>query len=244
MNKNCDICGANMSSIFTQKVLEKYNVTYFYCKECHFIQTMNPYWLDEAYTNSINDSDTGYLGRNILMSRITLILIYFLFPLNSKYLDYAGGYGIFTRLMNDYGITFLWSDSYTKNLFAQGLEYTNQKIEMVTCFEAFEHFTNPVEECKKILSLSNSILLSTTLIPADEIPDPHTWGYYGFHHGQHIAFYSKKALERLAKKYNLHLYTNNSNIHLITHKKINSFFFRCLILSTKLQIDILIKKLL
>ena len=52
----------------------KYQIDYFFCKNCGFLQTEKPYWLEEAYKDSINDSDTGYLQRNVLFSKKTLKL--------------------------------------------------------------------------------------------------------------------------------------------------------------------------
>jgi hypothetical protein len=45
--------------------------------------------------------------------------------------------------MRDIGFDYFWQDKYTENLFAQGFENTkikNGQIELLTCFEAFEHF--------------------------------------------------------------------------------------------------------
>jgi len=44
---NCKICSSNSSHIFSHDVLKKYNVKYFKCENCGFIQTENPYWLEE-----------------------------------------------------------------------------------------------------------------------------------------------------------------------------------------------------
>ena len=242
--KICNICNQKLEKIFTKKILKKYDVNYFHCKNCHLIQTEKPYWLEESYKDTITDTDTGYVGRNILMSRVSLIIIYFLFKKSSNFLDYAGGYGLFTRLMNDYGIKFFWTDKYTKNIFAKGLEYNDEKIELSTCFECFEHFYDVVGECKKILEISDTIIFSTKLISKTSIPDPDTWGYYGFDHGQHITLYSERSLRNLASTLKLNFYTDEKNIHMITNKTINSNLFKILAFLPKLQIDLILKKLI
>ncbi|MDD3083569.1 MAG: class I SAM-dependent methyltransferase, partial [Candidatus ainarchaeum sp.] len=119
------------------------------------------------------------------------------FKEKNSFLDYAGGYGIFTRLMKNKGFNFYWDDKYTENTFSKGFEYKKQKIDLTTCFECFEHFEEPIKEIEKILKISNNIIFSTRLIPK-EIPEKN-WVYYGFNHGQHIAFYSKKTLFFIAK---------------------------------------------
>ena len=72
---NCNICQTPMNPIFTGKILQKYNVQYFQCPKCGFISTEKPYWLDEAYSDAIADSDTGYVYRNLdFAKRISRIL--------------------------------------------------------------------------------------------------------------------------------------------------------------------------
>lgn len=214
----CKICGSESSKLFNKKILNKYRIDYFKCPNCDFIQTEDPYWLDEAYKEPINTSDTGLLNRNIYLSKISAILIFLNFNSSGVYLDFAGGYGVFTRLMRDYGFDFFWHDPFTVNLFAKGFEWENKsskKVELSTTFESFEHFKNPIEEIEKTLKISDNILFSTQLIPIDI----DNWWYLATHHGQHIAFYSKRTLSVIANKYNLFLYTNNKNIHLFTKKK-------------------------
>ena len=104
---------------------------------------------------------------------------------------------------------------------ANGFEYnleTNIKFELLTAFEVFEHLENPNSEIEKMLVLSDSIALSTELLPAD-LPDL-KWWYYGFDHGQHITFYSAKTFIYLAQNFNLNYY-NIDGIQLLTKKKLN-----------------------
>jgi hypothetical protein len=91
-------------------ILNKYDIKYYHCVNCGFLQTEESYWLNEAYDESINISDTGIMSRNIHLSKITTLILYFFFDKNNKFLDFAGGYGIFTRLMRDIGFDFYWSD--------------------------------------------------------------------------------------------------------------------------------------
>ncbi|HEX7357382.1 MAG TPA: class I SAM-dependent methyltransferase [Ignavibacteriaceae bacterium] len=216
---NCRICNTEALKVFDAKVLNKYNVSYFKCSKCDVLFTEKPYWLDEAYSRTINLSDTGLLSRNLYFSQIISVLLFFEFDKYARYLDYAGGYGVFTRLMRDIGFDFYWNDPYTQNLLANGFEYnleTNLKFELLTAFEVFEHLENPNAEIEKMLTLSESIALSTELLPAD-VPDL-KWWYYGFDHGQHITFYSSKTFSHLAQMFNLNYY-NIDGIQLLTKKK-------------------------
>jgi hypothetical protein len=56
----CKICGETAQEQFKAKILKKYNISYFYCNNRGFLQTEELYWIQEAYKNPINKSDTGY----------------------------------------------------------------------------------------------------------------------------------------------------------------------------------------
>ena|SRR3989338_2073298 len=238
----CKICNATSQKIFSSKILNKYDIEYFYCKECGFLQTEEPYWLSESYQSSINMSDTGIIERNISLSRVTATVLYFLFGRNSKYLDFAGGYGILTRLMRDIGFDFYWDDKHTQNLFAKGFEYSENtgNIKLITCFEGFEHFVKPREEIDRMLNISKNILFSTYLLPT-LIPKPNDWWYYGLEHGQHISFYSIKTLVYLAKKYGLNFYSVDG-IHVLTERSFSPLFFKVLIKSNKFRLFSFVKR--
>ena len=217
----CRVCKSKVSKIFSSNVLQKYPVEYFQCSRCDYIQTENPYWLEEAYNSPINVSDTGMIMRNLWFRNVAATTIFFLFDCKGKFLDYGGGYGVFVRMMRDVGFDFYWQDKYTENLFAQGFEFTKTEklpIDLLTCFEAFEHFVDPLAEFENLLCISRNILLSSEFVP-EPLPSPSEWWYYGVEHGQHIGFYQKKTFLYLAEKYNLNFYTNSQNIHLLTEKQ-------------------------
>ena len=161
------------------------------------------------------------------ISKTVSILLYFLFNKNEKFVDFAGGYGIFTRLMRDIGFDFYWDDKYTSNLFAKGFEYQQQDaIEAITTFESFEHFVNPIEEIEKLLAISRNVIFSTILLPKI-IPKPEEWWYYGLDHGQHISFYSAKTLGFIAKKYGLY-YANAGGLHIFSENSISDIKLKAL----------------
>jgi len=229
----CKICNSNAQQIFTSKILKKYDAKYFKCDNCGYLFTEEPFWLDEAYSRSINLSDTGLLDRNIYFSKVLSVIIYFCFNKNGTFLDYAGGYGVFTRLMRDIGFDFYWHDPYTQNLFANGFEKevkSDSEFELITAFEVFEHLVNPKEELEKMLSYSKTIVFSTELLPKD-IPDPKEWWYYGFNHGQHISFYTEKTLHTLANQFKKNYY-NVNGLHILTDRQ---FYNSVLILMKKLR---------
>ena len=229
ISTTCRVCKMKVEALFSTVLLQKHPTQYFQCLNCGYVQTEEPYWMEEAYKASINDSDTGMMMRSFWHRNIAATLIYFLFNQKGQFLDYGGGYGVFVRLMRDVGYDFYWQDKHTENLFAKGFEFpVSEKltIELLTCFEAFEHFVEPVTELGNLLSISRNILLSTEFIP-DPTPPPGEWWYYGVEHGQHIGFFREKTFEYLAEKHNLHFYTNGQNIHLLTDKQfLTPLFFK------------------
>ncbi len=218
----CKICNSKTKQLFTAKVLQKYDVQYFECSNCGFVQTESVYWLKEAYESSMNLSDTGIAVRNLRLSRIATTILFLFFGTKKRYVDYAGGYGLFTRLMRDVGFDFYWSDPFTPNLLARGFEAKeNERFTLATSFESFEHFDNPKEELKKILAKADNLLISTEIIPSPP-PKINDWWYYGFAHGQHIAFYTKHAMRLLAEQHGLSYY-GAGNIHLFTARPLPLF---------------------
>lgn len=226
----CSVCGAEMVANFTAQVLKRYEVKYYYCPVCGFLQTEEPYWLEEAYSAAISDTDTGLVARNISLSRKISCVLYFLFGKEGKYWDVAGGYGLLTRLMRDIGFDFYWSDKYCENLLARGFESITslRPFTAITAFEVLEHIHDPLSFIKESLSESGArtIIFSTVLYEGVP-PRPDEWWYYAFNTGQHISFYQKKTLRYIADNRGLHFYTNGG-IHMLTNKTVNSFIYNIL----------------
>ena len=240
----CKICSHETHRIFTAKILNKYDVQYYYCNYCAFLQTEEPYWLKEAYGISISITDTGIMSRNIGSSKITATILYFLFKKFDKFLDYEGDCGIFTRLMRDIGFDFYWHDPHSTNLLARGFEIKskNYKYELVTAFEVFEHFAEPIKEIESMMQFSDNILFSTDLLPFT-LPKPEEWWYYALESGQHISFYSYRTLKFIAQKYNMNFYSNGRNIHMFTkNRKINNKLFNLLLKYQRFGLFFYVKK--
>jgi hypothetical protein len=226
----CKICTQKCNNIFKATILEKYEVQYFQCESCSFIQTETPHWLDEAYSNAITSLDIGLISRNISFSDLLFPKIQKYFGAKSKYLDYGGGYGMFVRMMRDKGLNFYRQDIYCENLFAKhfdisDLENKNDFV-LVTAFEVFEHLENPLQEIQKMFIHAPSILFSTIVQAKDTFKSKEDWWYFIPETGQHIALYSYKSLEVIAKHFGKQLYSNGSSLHLMTNKALPSKVLR------------------
>ncbi len=227
----CPICDSERQEFFRAQILYKYEIKYLFCENCGFLQTEEPYWLDEAYSNAIADSDTGLVARNIHISKKLTCILYFLFGKEGKYLDIAGGYGLLTRLMRDVGFDFYWSDLYCQNIFAKGFEVksTSKPFSAVTAFEVLEHIYEPINFIKKSLkeAETSTIIFSTELF-SGRPPKPNEWWYYSRETGQHISLFQHNTLKFLARKLSLNLYSH-LNLHILTNNTFNPLLWKILV---------------
>lgn len=222
---HCKICLAETDSFAKSKILNKYEIAYSKCNNCGFIQTEEPYWLNDVYSEPINRSDVGLVSRSLWLAKIAKAVISVFFNADANFIDYGGGYGLFVRLMRDSGYDFYLYDKHCRNLFAKDFEIDiNNRYELLTSFEVFEHLINPMDEIHEMLRFSPNILFTTELFPA-KTPKPDEWWYYGLDHGQHISFYTRKSLSVIAENFSLNLYSNGKSVHLLTANKISPLLF-------------------
>lgn len=223
---NCRICNNNTSLIFSKITLGKYDVKYYKCSNCNFLQTEDPYWLNEAYnTGAISALDTGVISRNIYLTQQTLQI---LLKINSNFLDfkgldYGGGEGITVRMLRDIGLNFFRYDLHAENLYARYFDLKDlpraTKFNIITAFEVFEHLIDPINEIKKMFDYSEVILFSTELQPSDSNINLFDWWYLVPEGGQHISFYDYSSLQAIASEFNAVFYTNNRNLHIFSKIK-------------------------
>jgi Methyltransferase domain len=222
----CKVCGAATNRLFSAKVLNKYDVGYHRCVSCGFIQTEDPFWLEESYCSAINEIDIGPINRAVTSSKLIESLILSTFDPNGKFIDYGAGYGVLVRLMRDRGFDFFWYDLYCQNVFAKHfVARPDVRFELLTAFEVFEHLQDPVSGVKVMLEYADSILFSTLLAPA-HITKASDWWYLGPEHGQHVSFFTLPSLQALGDRFGLHLSTDGSLNHLLSRKKVSTRQFR------------------
>ncbi|MEZ4938241.1 MAG: class I SAM-dependent methyltransferase [Crocinitomicaceae bacterium] len=221
----CKICNSESNKLLIGTLLNNYEVQYYQCNSCKFIQTEEPYWLEEAYNEPIPDVDVGYVTRNIYYGERVAGIIRKYFNAEGKFIDYGGGYGMFARLMRDMGLEFYRQDSYCENFFAAHFDITNlpeeTKYELLTAFEVFEHLVNPMKEIEDMFEYSDSILFSTNLQPNHPLSKTDDWWYFSVEKGQHVALFHLETLNFIKDHFNCHLYTNGETFHLLSKKKLN-----------------------
>lgn len=221
----CPICSGLMKPAFSAQVLSKYQANYEVCNTCGFLRAHKPHWIEEAYSSAIAAADTGLVMRNISIAGKVAAVLYW--GMNERgqgrYLDAAGGYGILTRLMRDFGFDFFWQDKYCDNLIVPGFEYKDAlgPCRAVTAMEVLEHLTDPVAFVADTLASagSNTLIFSTELYEG-EPPRPDAWWYYAFPTGQHVGFYQRRTLEALGKRVGLGLSSANG-LHILSNEPVN-----------------------
>jgi hypothetical protein len=238
----CRICSSSTTEAFTHKVLRKYDCRYYLCGNCGGLQTEEPYWLDEAYASPVATADASILWRNLYLARVVSVLLFYQFDRHGPFLDAAGGYGIFTRLMRDIGFDFYWADKYSPNLTARGFEVDTGPggpYTAVTAFEVLEHLSDPVAFLAELLeSTGTETIIFTTDLFDGAPPVPGEWRYYAFATGQHITFYQKSTLELIGKRFGMHFHTSlrwpwmrglgGVGVHVWTRAKINPLLWKVL----------------
>jgi Methyltransferase domain len=206
-------------------ILKKYSVQYFRCQQCGFIQTEQPFWLEEAYSSAIASQDVGIMRRNLINCEVTSAILSLLYPGMSKAVDFGAGHGVFVRLMRDRGFNFFWSDLHAKNDYARGFESPEDAtFDFLTAFEVLEHLIDPVSELSRLMSLSDNVFVSTSTVP-QPTPQLSEWWYFLPSSGQHISFYTVESLQVLATRFGRNLLSVGP-YHLFSKNPKSTFLYR------------------
>jgi len=221
---HCKICTNPISDIGTAQVLGKYTARYVACGTCEVIYPEHPHWLEESYASAIANTDTGLVRRNISSALFVSILLKTIRGKGWRGVDYGGGYGMFTRILREKGHNFFSYDRYCENLFSK--QYVTScpesgAFDILTAFEVFEHFVDPLNEIQGLLQLSETIVFSTQL-RSQKIPLLREWWYYGLDHGQHVTIYSLTTLRFLAQQHNLFLFSNGTDFHVLSKRNLGA----------------------
>lgn len=225
------ITGGPVTPLFSAVVLGQYNVTYYRCDDTGFIQTDPAYWLAEAYTDAITALDVGLVQRNLTQAKLTTALIERSMPKATRFIDYGGGYGLFTRLMRDKGFPFLHHDPHCVNIFAAGFEagFSSEagvsRYDLLTAWEVFEHLSDPIAVIKTLVQQSRRVLFSTVLVPNETPGQIDDWWYFTPETGQHVSFFTAQSLRRIANDLGIHYYTDNISLHLFSSESLGQHPF-------------------
>ncbi len=196
----CRLCEGKCAKQFEALVLKRYKVSYYKCENCGSLQTEEPFWLNEAYTDPVSHFDSDYLDRGIRVAELVLAMWRILgLPVNVPILDFGAGIGISTQRLRDYGLNSFALDKHTKNIFNPRLEWLGENHpRIIIAAEVFEHLPNPRNDLLDIFSLSADFIIATTYLYNNQKED---WAYIGLDHGQHVFFYTAKAMQIVAGRF-------------------------------------------
>lgn len=212
----CRLCGGEARETFRRSVLGKYDVSYERCGACGSLQTEAPYWLDEAYaTHNLATADTGAVARSLIcQAAVWSCARTFGLSKRASVIDIGGGNGLLCRLLRDCGFDAHLADKYATNDFARGFDDDRSTYDISCAFEVAEHLANPLNEFPTIVARSTALCVIGTETYSEQGPD---WWYLDPMGGQHIFFYSRRGMAKLARDCHRH-YLQVENYHIFLNR--------------------------
>lgn len=209
----CPICKSDAYFLVSKKDTLNQVYDYHKCRKCAFLfdkdfadtQKLQSK-ISKVYENNyFEDIDYGWKNRGDSYSqKINMLLDWYSFFKHKKnvtVLDYGGGNGYITSKI-DKKCDVLYYDKYVKPTYAGSYEILSEpkKSDVVLAVEVAEHITD-VSEWKVLLDLASDVLIFTTETSDGIIESQLTDWWYLRPDVGHIAIYSAKSLNILAKKY-------------------------------------------
>lgn len=221
MNESCRLCGGTTAVVFRCRVLQRYEVEFRRCEDCESLQTERPYWLKEAYSSAIASMDTGAVERN-LVCQAAITCVATVLRLKGRVLDYGGGPGLLCRLLRDRGHDAYAYDKYAQPAYAGAFSVDQahagiEPIDLLCAIEVFEHFDDPANQLAELFALRPEVFVATTIPYTGEDKD---WWYLSADTGQHVFFYSKKALKAVAAKFG-YIYIEVGAFHIFSKSPVS-----------------------
>lgn len=211
---SCRICGSNHIKFYSNIIImNKHNAMLHLCLDCESAFIISPHWLDEAYLIPIPEADNTIDRSNYIYKIIIDLIDYY--KLKEPFLDYGCGNGELIDLFSECDYT-----GFDKYNIKYSLTNFKEKYGFISCIEVIEHLERPVEVFDFLFKKSDNVLISTVPITFP-LPYLDEWNYYAFKYGQHITFYSIRALGLIAKHYGFSVRHFGSQNHLHFFERIN-----------------------
>ena len=181
-------------------------IRYFECVNCGSLQTQEPIWLSQAYAHSnLSQADTGAAQR-VLINHAFVLVAAKIFGLRTI-LDFGGGDGLLCRLLRDRGLDAHTVDDYATPTYAYQFRGSlERQYDLITAFEVFEHLPNPSDALANLFDTRPKFIIASTEIYSGQDAN---WWYLCPSQGQHVFFYSSRALRSLAQHHRYSYYDIN-----------------------------------
>ena len=189
-------------------------IYYTMCKSCGFAQAPSiAAWSEMEFESKIYNADYYKVDPEFVEIRpntnANKLKALFSDELHSlKHLDYGGGNGLLSEILNGSGWKSSCYDPYTNKGFdSAGLG----KFDLITAFEVFEHVPDPIKLVTSIKSLlaPDGVIYFSTLLSDGNLGYGRRmdWWYAAPRNG-HISLFSKLALQCLAQQFEFKLASN------------------------------------
>ena len=200
-------------------------IYYNLCPSCghYFSPEMMLRWGEEDFSQHIYNADYPLVDPDcveVRSSNNAEAVINFLNRHRVTHLDYGGGNGRLSSLMRDAGFE---SQSYDP---FYGHEKPDQKFDLITAFEVFEHVPDPHSMLDGLICLTHddSMILFSTLLSDGEIsPNGRLSWWYAAPRNGHISLFSSSSLKALGNAHGLTLISFSDGMHGF-YKNIPSWF--------------------
>lgn len=201
MQENCRLCGGPVQRQFALKVLTDVSCEYMKCAQCGSLQTERPHWLERAYRISLTNLDTGAANRCVV-NQARVYLFGRILGIRTI-LDFGGGDGLLTRLLRDLRLDCRVSDRHAQPIYAGPFQHEpGRRYDLVCAFEVIEHLAEPEMELRSLFEPAlKHILISTVRYEGQD----ENWWYLAPSTGQHVFFYTRKALQLIADRFDCKL---------------------------------------
>lgn len=212
----CRICGATAKLRFQLPLAHGLTGSYFECTSCGFLHSPHledPAALQRVYARAAADEDPGAALRQYCVAqRLSTFARAGVFGRGSsvKTLDFGSGSGFVPAFLGQTaGFDARGYDAFTTPTFAPARHLTDWRavkasgpFRLVSATEVLEHFTDPLAQLAEIASVMDPD--GSFLYVMTEVYDPAAhgprWDYLAPHTAQHCSFYSRAALEVVARK--------------------------------------------
>lgn len=214
----CKLCGLNNTKEFIVKN-KSWEKKYHKCLECSFIS---------LESNLVMNDREQFIRYNMHNNKVDdpVYRNYF-----KKFINYAFEYAENKKKVLDFGSgpepvlgSVLKSMGYEVSIydkfFASNVKVLEDKYEIITATEVFEHLEYPREYFKKLINIleDNGLLILMTCFHSDDLKKFSEWWY--IQDPTHISFYDMKTFNYISDEFNLEIVAdNNKNIVILRKMK-------------------------
>lgn len=199
-------------------------VYYNYCDNCGFLFAPEfQRWSDNdfekyIYNEDYEKIDPDYLKRRPIANGNFLIKT-FKNTQEINHLDFGGGNGLCSEYLKQKGWKSTSYDPYSKKNEVN----LNEKYNLITAFEVFEHHNNPHKLIEDLLLLleDDGIIVFSTLLSDEYLKKNQriNWWYVSPRNG-HISIFSRKSLNILCEKYKFRFGSFHDGVHILFREKL------------------------